>query len=76
MRGKACAGKVALVTGASKGGCGTAIALRLAAEGARIAITARSPDGLERTRSAIEAQGGEVFRWPAILRTHSSGSRW
>lgn len=61
MNGKACAGRVALVTGASKGGCGTAIALRLAAEGARVAITARSPDGLDRTRSAIEAQGGEVF---------------
>ena len=61
MNGKACAGRVALVTGASKGGCGTAIALRLAAEGARVAITARSLDGLDRTRSAIEAQGGEVF---------------
>ena len=61
MRDKACAGRVALVTGASKGGCGTAIALRLAAEGARVAITARSAAGLERTRSAIEAQGGEVF---------------
>tara|TARA_R110002110_G_scaffold413729_1_gene641648 strand:+ start:142804 stop:143703 length:900 start_codon:yes stop_codon:yes gene_type:complete len=56
-----CAGRVALVTGASKGGCGTAIAQRLAAEGARVAITARSEDGLERTRGAIKEQGGEVL---------------
>ena len=32
--GGSCAGRVALVTGASKGGTGTAIAVRLAAEGA------------------------------------------
>jgi citronellol/citronellal dehydrogenase len=61
LSGRSCAGRVALVTGASKGGCGTAIALRLAAEGARVAITARSTAGLERTRSAIEARGGEVL---------------
>tara|TARA_R110002073_G_scaffold307397_2_gene477114 strand:- start:25375 stop:26313 length:939 start_codon:yes stop_codon:yes gene_type:complete len=61
MSAKACAGRVALVTGASKGGCGTTIAMRLAAEGARVAITARSADGLERTRAAIEAAGGEVL---------------
>lgn len=61
MSSKSCAGLVALVTGASKGGCGTAIAQRLAAEGARVAITARSASGLERTRKAIEARGGEVL---------------
>ena len=38
----ACEGKVALVTGASQGGTGTAIAVRLAAEGADVAITARA----------------------------------
>ena len=42
MAERACEGKVALVTGASKGGTGTATALRLAAEGARVAITARA----------------------------------
>lgn len=45
MSQRLCEGRVALVTGASKGGTGTAIALRLAAEGARVAITARSVDG-------------------------------
>ena len=43
-------GRVALVTGASQGGTGTAIALRFAAEGAKVAITPRSVDGLEQTR--------------------------
>jgi len=52
-----CEGRVALVTGASKGGTGTCLAIRLAAEGARVAITARSAEGLERTRKRIEAVG-------------------
>jgi 3-oxoacyl-[acyl-carrier protein] reductase len=39
------AGKVALVTGASRG-IGLAIAQRLVAEGARVCITARKPDAL------------------------------
>lgn len=60
MNSLACAGLVALVTGASRGGTGTAIALRLAAEGARVAITARSQAGLERTLAAIGAAGGEA----------------
>ena len=34
MSQRSCEGLIALVTGASKGGTGTAIALRLAAEGA------------------------------------------
>lgn len=63
----ACAGKVALVTGASKGGTGTAIAVRLAAEGAKVAITARSVDGLEATRDRIVAAGGECLVLPADL---------
>ena len=46
--GRSLEGKVALVTGASKGGTGTGTAIRFAAEGAKVAITARSEDGLER----------------------------
>ena len=67
MSQRSCEGKVALVTGASKGGTGTAIALRLAAEGASVAITARSVDGLEATRDRIRAGGGECVVLPADL---------
>jgi len=58
-----CAGRVALVTGASQGGIGTAIAQRLAAEGARVAVAARTREGLEEALAAIEAAGssGAVF---------------
>jgi NAD(P)-dependent dehydrogenase (short-subunit alcohol dehydrogenase family) len=57
--GRGLDGKVALVTGASKGGTGTGTAIRFAAEGAKVAITARSEDGLAETMARIEAVGGE-----------------
>ena len=75
MRGARCAGRVALVTGASQGGTGTAIAVRLAAEGARVAITARSVDGLEETRRRIEANGGTCLVLPADLSVPEGGRR-
>lgn len=50
-------GRVALVTGASKGGTGTAIAVRLAAEGAAVALVARDLDGLRATASRIAELG-------------------
>ena len=67
MAERACEGKVALVTGASKGGTGTGIALRLAAEGARVAITARDEQGLATTKDRIEAFGGECLVLPSDL---------
>lgn len=51
------AGQVAFVTGASKG-IGRATARQLAAEGCDVAITARTPDALERTAKEIEAETG------------------
>jgi NAD(P)-dependent dehydrogenase (short-subunit alcohol dehydrogenase family) len=57
----ACAGRVALVTGASRGGTGTVAAIRLAAEGAKVAITARTLDGLEHTAATVRDAGGEVL---------------
>lgn len=75
MADRACEGKVALVTGASKGGTGTAIAVRLAAEGAAVAITARSLDGLDATRDRIEEFGGTCVVLPADLSDPAGGRR-
>jgi NAD(P)-dependent dehydrogenase (short-subunit alcohol dehydrogenase family) len=66
MGGK-CDGMVALVTGASQGGSGTGLAVRLAAEGAKVGISARSQDGLERTRAMVEELGGEALVLPCDL---------
>ena len=71
----ACAGRVALVTGASQGGTGTAVARRLAAEGAAVAITARTVAGLDATRAAIEADGGTCVVLPADLGDPDGGRR-
>jgi pteridine reductase len=54
------AGKVALVTGSSRG-VGRACAKSLLLEGARVMITARNPERLEATRQALQQEtGGEV----------------
>src|SRR5213082_506347 len=73
MTDRTCEGQVALVTGASQGGTGTAIAVRLAAEGAKVAITARSVEGLEQTRQRIEAIGGECAVLPVDLSDPAGG---
>jgi NAD(P)-dependent dehydrogenase (short-subunit alcohol dehydrogenase family) len=60
-------GRTALVTGAGQG-IGRHIALRLAGEGARMVLAARSRDSLESTRAEIEAAGGEAIAVPTDLR--------
>jgi NAD(P)-dependent dehydrogenase (short-subunit alcohol dehydrogenase family) len=71
--GSLCEGKVALVTGGSRG-LGKAIAGRLAAEGARVAITARTMDpdpkyvgSLQETVEELRAAGADVMAVQADL---------
>ncbi|MBA4392151.1 MAG: 2-deoxy-D-gluconate 3-dehydrogenase [Desulfobacca sp.] len=52
-------GKVALVTGASKG-LGKALAAALAKAGADLALCARNPDDLQQAKVEIEVLGGRV----------------
>ncbi len=52
-------GKVALVTGASRG-IGKAMAVAFARAGARVMLSSRKPEALEQAASQIAAEGGEV----------------
>ncbi|GIQ69947.1 SDR family NAD(P)-dependent oxidoreductase [Xylanibacillus composti] len=68
-------GKVALITGGSKGiGYGTAVSL--AREGAKVAICARSLDSLEEAAASIAAQtGADVFYVQADVTKEEECSR-
>jgi NAD(P)-dependent dehydrogenase (short-subunit alcohol dehydrogenase family) len=64
-------GKIALVTGAGQG-VGQGIALALAAEGARVAVTGRTLEKLEQTCSLITERGGEAI--PVVCEVKSAES--
>ncbi|WP_066806190.1 SDR family NAD(P)-dependent oxidoreductase [Sphingomonas asaccharolytica] len=59
-------GQLALVTGASRG-IGAATAKALAAEGAHVILTARTPGALEQVEEAIHAAGGTATIAPLDL---------
>ena len=53
-------GKVALVLASSRG-LGQAMAVSLAREGVKVAVTGRNPDGLKESVQMIEAEGGTAL---------------
>jgi NAD(P)-dependent dehydrogenase (short-subunit alcohol dehydrogenase family) len=64
-------GQVAIVTGAGRG-IGRAIALALAAAGARVVLTARSGDQLAETAALIQHAGGQALVIPANVTDQSA----
>jgi NAD(P)-dependent dehydrogenase (short-subunit alcohol dehydrogenase family) len=71
---KAFAGKIALVTGASRG-IGRAAAIALGGEGAHVICVARTVGGLEETDDAIQKAGGSATLVPLNLKDFAAIDR-
>ena len=63
-------GRVALVMASSRG-LGQAMAVSLAKEGVKVAVTGRSPEGLKKSVELIEAAGGVALALTWDLSDHS-----
>ena len=71
---KPLAGRIALVTGASRG-IGRAVALELARNGAHVVALARTQGGLEELDDAIRAEGAEATLAPCDLKDYEALDR-
>jgi NAD(P)-dependent dehydrogenase (short-subunit alcohol dehydrogenase family) len=67
-------GRVAVITGASKG-LGKQMAVALAQAGAMVVLVARSGELLEKVKAVIEAQGGKAHAFVADVRGEAEVSR-
>jgi NAD(P)-dependent dehydrogenase (short-subunit alcohol dehydrogenase family) len=65
--GQRLSGRIALITGASRG-IGQAVAERFAAEGAGLVLLARTVGGLEETDDRVRARGGQATLVPLDVR--------
>ncbi len=66
--------KVAIVSGSSRG-IGRSIALALAAEGARVVLTARGAETLEQTLNEVKGRGGDAIAVAADLSQPDAAER-